>query len=136
MNFLRKFLNLHTKISMENWLLKPFFYPIFQDLCHFIHLWKITPFFYNNFFRFRGRYYPLPSLRAPLFCIISWKILCFSINYRVFTPKWFDSRNLAKIESFSKWWVFFKKWLEYLCWLSLEMLFMYKNNLALIYGQK
>ena len=30
------------------------FYPFFPDLCHFIQLWKITPFFYNNFFGFGG----------------------------------------------------------------------------------
>ena len=30
----------------------PIFYPIFQDLCHFLQLWQITPVFYTNFFGF------------------------------------------------------------------------------------
>ena len=43
------------------------FYPIFQDFCHFIQLWKITPFFYNNFFGFWGARKLLPPpMRAPL----------------------------------------------------------------------
>ena len=31
----------------------PIFYSIFQDLCHFIQLWKITPFSTTIFFGFR-----------------------------------------------------------------------------------
>ena len=50
---LRQFWNLHIKISMENWL---FIHIIshLPGLCHFIQLWKITPFFYNNFSGFGG----------------------------------------------------------------------------------
>ena len=36
---------------MENWFF-PIFYPSFEDLCHFMQLGKITPFFYNKFFCF------------------------------------------------------------------------------------
>ena len=42
------------------------FYPIFQDHCHFIQIWKITAFFYNIFFGFGGWGLPPPPLRAPL----------------------------------------------------------------------
>ena len=43
------------------------FYPILPDLCHFIQLWKITPFFYNNFFGFvGGGAFPLLSAGAPV----------------------------------------------------------------------
>ena len=50
---LRKFSNLHTKSSMKNGFffthfarsILPIFSPIFQDFCHFIHLWNIPKFF-------------------------------------------------------------------------------------------
>ena len=64
MTLLRKILTLHTNISIEIDFL-PIFYPVFQDLCHFIQLSKITPFFYNNFFLFRG-YVTLRPLLAPM----------------------------------------------------------------------
>ena len=47
-----------SKFTYENpqWKIDclPIFYPIFQVICHFIRLWKITP-FSTTFFRFRGR---------------------------------------------------------------------------------
>ena len=52
-NLLRKFWNLHRKIAMGNWRFS-IFYPIFLDICHFIQLCKITPFFYNHFLGFGG----------------------------------------------------------------------------------
>ena len=55
----------YIKFSIEKWHFS-FFYPIFPELGHFIQLWKITPFFYNNFFGFGGG--KLPPLRAPLEC--------------------------------------------------------------------
>ena len=36
-----------------------------MDLCHFIQLWKITPFLYNNIFRFGGGKLPPPPAGAP-----------------------------------------------------------------------
>ena len=42
-------------------IILPIFYPIFQDLCHFIQLWKISPFFYNNLFGFREGNLPPPG---------------------------------------------------------------------------
>ena len=53
-----------TKI--EKWEIDflPIFYHISQELCNFIHLWKIAPFFYNNFFRFREWGVPLPPAGA------------------------------------------------------------------------
>ena len=47
------------------------FYPIFPDLCYFIKLWKITPFFYNNFFGFGGGgSFPLTPAGAHDFNIV------------------------------------------------------------------
>ena len=65
-NLLRKFCNLHIKISMEAWLFIHFLFH-FQDHCHFIQLLKITSFFYNIFFGFGGGEGELPHsfLRAP-----------------------------------------------------------------------
>ena len=54
-NILRKFLNLHMRISIGNWFFKPIFYSIFQEHCHLVQLWKTRRFFYNNFFGFGGR---------------------------------------------------------------------------------
>ena len=60
--------NFRIYIRKSQWKIDflPIFSPIFQDLFHFIQLWKIPPFFYNNFFRFRwgGESSPSP-LRAP-----------------------------------------------------------------------
>ena len=55
---------------MENGLLS-IFYPIFQNLCHFIQLSKITPFFYSNFFCFGGggKLPPFPPAGAPAYVI-------------------------------------------------------------------
>ena len=51
---------------MANCLL-PIFYPKSQDLCHFIQLWRITPFFHNNFFGSEGRrrFAPPPAGAPP-----------------------------------------------------------------------
>ena len=51
------------------------FLSIFQDLCHFIHLWKIIPFF--NIFRFRERQLPPPTCGRP------WKYLKIKENLEI-----------------------------------------------------
>ena len=33
----------------KNMLFKPIFYPMFQELCYFIQIWKKTPFLFNIF---------------------------------------------------------------------------------------
>ena len=64
--FLTKFLNLYTKFSMEKLTFSPFSITFFQDLCHFIRLWKITPFFYHNFSVWVGGIFnPIPLCGTP-----------------------------------------------------------------------
>ena len=43
--------NFKIYIRKSQWKIDflPIFSPIFQELCQFIQLWKIKPFFYNNF---------------------------------------------------------------------------------------
>ena len=66
LKFLRKHLNLHTKISLKVDIL-PIFCPIFQDLCHFIHLSKNKTIFPQHIFGFGGAAGSFPFLpAAPL----------------------------------------------------------------------
>ena len=66
------FWNIKIYIQKSQWKIDflSIFYPIFLDLCHFIQLWKITPFFSNYFFGlWGGGVSPcLPSAGVPLNC--------------------------------------------------------------------
>ena len=55
--------NFKIYIRKSQWKLdfQAIFSPIFKDLCHFIQLWKIPPFFYNSFSGFRGGGSPPPA---------------------------------------------------------------------------
>ena len=79
----KSFKNIVLKISMESWFL-PIFYMIFQDLCHFIQLRKISPNFLKRLFGFGG-IFPHPSSRAFLQVIrFNKKILNFSLAFKMY----------------------------------------------------
>ena len=67
LKFVEKTLKFTYKNLNEKLTYYPFSISSFPDLCHFLQLWKITPFFYNNFSGFGGGGASLsPPLRAPM----------------------------------------------------------------------
>ena len=59
-NFMRKFSKLLTKPQWKIDFL-PIFYTSSQDPCHVQQLWKLTPFFYDNFSVSWERSFPFPT---------------------------------------------------------------------------
>ena len=75
--FFEKILKCTHENLNGNWFL-PIFYPIFQELCNFIQLWKITPFFYN-IFSVSGGSSPPPA-GAPAINMVKHVILGYVYN--------------------------------------------------------
>ena len=67
------------------------FYPfsmLFPALCHFLQLWKITPFFYKNFFFGWGELLPSPCGRPCGVCCWGMTMVCFLLTIWITPIYW------------------------------------------------
>ena len=83
-NLLRKFRNLHLKISIENWLFLPFLSDLPGHLS-FYTVMENNPIFLQQFLRFRG-YCHLPPAGAPENILT--KILTYKYEFKDLSHNW------------------------------------------------